>query len=192
MRYQKPWTICRRNDILHEAQIRDFKISQKDAVLLVIKSKYVLTAALRPPGVASLPIFAGLDDPVGWLEAHLEVAFPENGEILAIGLAGTEEQSDDIKSVVDAVAKAYQDEVLELRGVVYTRRTSLFPKRLNELNEKIAERRTRPWPLPMKSRRNNAAYSTSRMSNASSSGPALPKVRLPRTRLLSTIPHHYL
>jgi hypothetical protein len=37
----------------------------------LIKSDFVLTAALRGPGVASLPILASKEDPVAWLRNHL-------------------------------------------------------------------------------------------------------------------------
>jgi hypothetical protein len=88
-----------------------FDILKKTQIAL-LKSKFLLTAALRDPGVASLPIFAGVKDPEEWLQDHLKVEFPHDGEILSISLTGRESQADDLRRVVDAVAEAYKKEVL--------------------------------------------------------------------------------
>ncbi len=57
-------------------------------------------------------MFAGVSDPVNWLQEHLDVSFPQDGEILAITLHGSKEQASDLTQVVDAVAAAYKKEVL--------------------------------------------------------------------------------
>ena len=54
---------------------------------------------------------AGETDPVEWLQENLAVDFPQNGEILSISLSG-DELSEDLVRLVDAVAKAYKDEVI--------------------------------------------------------------------------------
>ena len=51
-------------------------------------------------------------DPIAWLQDRLDVEFPENAEILAIKLHGTEEQAPELVAIVDAVANAYQREVV--------------------------------------------------------------------------------
>src|SRR5262249_35631756 len=88
----------------------DFEILKKTQ-LAKLKSYYVLTAAVRDPGIASLSAFAGEPDPVEWLQDHLSVEFPQNGEILSITLSGNE-LGEDLLRLVDAVAKAYKDEVI--------------------------------------------------------------------------------
>jgi hypothetical protein len=85
-----------------------FKRSQIQA----IKSPWLLQAALRDPGVSSLPIFAGREDPVAWLQKNIQADFPQQGEILEISLEGARSQMPELKQVVDAVAKAYQDDYM--------------------------------------------------------------------------------
>ena len=53
-----------------------------------------------------------MNDPVEWLQDHLKVSYPQNGEILAIALSGPKSQGNDLILVVDAVADAYKREVL--------------------------------------------------------------------------------
>ena len=89
----------------------EFKIVKKSQLAL-LRSHFVLSYALRNPAVAGLPIFQGQADPVEWLQQHLEVEFPEDSEILAISLRGPEEHAQDLVQIVDAVAKAYRDEVI--------------------------------------------------------------------------------
>src|SRR5262245_17584719 len=84
----------------------------KRTQLALLKSRFVRTAAVRMPGVSSLSIIAGVKDPEAWLLDHLEIDFPEDGEILAISLSGPESQAQDLSHVVDAVAEAYRIEVL--------------------------------------------------------------------------------
>jgi polysaccharide biosynthesis transport protein len=94
--------------------IQEFEILKKTQLAL-LKSNYVLTAAIRPPGVGSLSVLAGKDDPVEWLQENLVVDFPQNGEILSISLKG-DEMPEDLVRLVDAVCRAYKDEVVnELR-----------------------------------------------------------------------------
>jgi hypothetical protein len=89
----------------------DYQILKKTQIAL-LKSKFLLTSALRDPGIASMSVFAGLPDPEEWLQDHLEVAYPQDGEILSISLRGPASQADDLTRVVDAVAAAYKNEVL--------------------------------------------------------------------------------
>jgi hypothetical protein len=89
----------------------DYEILKKTQIAL-LKSKFLLTSALRDPAIASLSVFAGQPDPEEWLQDHLEVTYPQNGEILSISLRGPASQADDLTRVVDAVAQAYKNEVL--------------------------------------------------------------------------------
>jgi uncharacterized protein involved in exopolysaccharide biosynthesis len=87
-----------------------FEILQKTQLAL-LKSYFVLQAAIRDQAIASLSIFAGESDPVQWLQDNLAVDFPQQSEILSISLSG-DDPSEDQRKVVDAVAKAYVNEVL--------------------------------------------------------------------------------
>ena len=64
---------------------RNYHIIKKSQAA-ALSSFFVLTAALRNPGIAALPTFASVEDPVEWLEENLEVEYPKDGEYLAISL----------------------------------------------------------------------------------------------------------
>jgi len=84
----------------------------KKTQLALLKSNFVLTAAIRPPSVASLSALAGRSDPVVWLQENLSCDYPQNGKLLSIALSGDELTEDQVQ-LVDAVAKAYKDEVID-------------------------------------------------------------------------------
>ena len=66
----------------------EYEIFQK-SLLASLKSWYVFSAAIRDPGITTLPILAGQNDPVAWLSDHLETEFLDGSEILAIRLRKT-------------------------------------------------------------------------------------------------------
>src|SRR5256885_4788841 len=49
---------------------RDFKIL-KNTQLALLKSKFLLTSALRNPTIGGSPVFAGVADYEAWLQDHL-------------------------------------------------------------------------------------------------------------------------
>src|SRR4051812_23091673 len=102
-----------------------------------IKQKYVLASALRDPGISSLAIFAGVADPEAWLQEHLDVQYPQNGEILSIQLRGRASQASDLKVVVDAVAIAYKKEVLAAERQRSQGERDLLNQNLQDLNKDI-------------------------------------------------------
>jgi polysaccharide biosynthesis transport protein len=97
-------------DVSHGDDIRDFDILQKTQLAL-LKSHFVLQAALRGPGIASLSALAGERDPVQWLMDKLSVSFQQSSEILSISLSGNEDP-EDLRKLVDAVSLAYLNEVV--------------------------------------------------------------------------------
>ena len=92
------------------AENTKFEVLQ-NTQLALLKSNFVLQAALRDPGVASLGVLAGESDKVKWLIDNLDVDFPNRSEILRISLSG-DGLSEDLRQLVDAVAKAYTTEVI--------------------------------------------------------------------------------
>jgi hypothetical protein len=117
----------------NEKQFEAFKNTQA----AMPKSNPVLTAALRDPKVSALSIFNGQSDPVKWLQDHLEVGFPENGEILAISVQGPESQRDDLVSVVDGVGNAYLGEVVSEQRMRYLVTRDLLARSIDNLNNEI-------------------------------------------------------
>jgi hypothetical protein len=89
---------------------REYEILQNTQISR-IKSEHLVQAALRDPSVRSVALLADKEDPVAWLHERLLVDFPNNDEILSIRLRGSREDAPDLKLLVNAVAKAYEDEV---------------------------------------------------------------------------------
>jgi capsular exopolysaccharide synthesis family protein len=88
-----------------------FETLQKTQLTL-LRSYFVLTAAIRDPSIASLSIFADKrGEEVQWLQDYLQLDFPLQSEILSISLTGDDDPEDQRK-VVDAVADAYEKEVI--------------------------------------------------------------------------------
>ncbi|MEX2315653.1 MAG: hypothetical protein WD669_00775 [Pirellulales bacterium] len=90
---------------------REYAILQSTQVDL-IKSAWLIQAALRDPKVSRIPFLADRGDVVEWLVERLQVDFPQQNEILSIRLRGSREDATDLKCVVDAVARAYEESVL--------------------------------------------------------------------------------
>ncbi len=84
--------------------------------IALLKSYFVLSAAVRDPEIAALPMLKSAEDPVGFLAQRLEVGFYPGSEILYVrmGFTHTDEASlvKQGVQIVDAVAKAYEEEVL--------------------------------------------------------------------------------
>jgi capsular exopolysaccharide synthesis family protein len=102
----------KQDSIVHDAvqqSTQDFEILKKTQ-LAMLKTKFLLTSALRNPGIASLSILAGERDKEEWLQENLAVEFPQNGELLSISITGT--PAEDLEALVNAVADAYKSEVL--------------------------------------------------------------------------------
>src|SRR4051812_9226939 len=114
--------------------VQDFDILKKTQLAL-LKQKYVLSSAIRDPGIASLSILAGERDKEGWLQDHLEVEFPQNGEILSISLTGS--PPEDLKALIDAVAQAYKKEVLAAEKQRKQGTRELLNTSLQDLNKDI-------------------------------------------------------
>jgi succinoglycan biosynthesis transport protein ExoP len=93
----------------NQQSTQDYEILKKTQLAL-LKSKFLLTSALRDPSISALSILAGERDKEEWLQEHLNVEFPQNGEILSISLTGT--PAEDLVLLVNSVAQAYKTEVL--------------------------------------------------------------------------------
>jgi len=122
---------------VNQQNLQSFEILKKTQLAL-LKSNFVLTAAIRNPKVGGLSALAGESEPVEWLQENLVVDFPQNGEILSITLSG-DELPEELVTLVDAVAKAYKDEVVaELRQRQLANR-DLLARNLDKLNQELKE-----------------------------------------------------
>lgn len=118
---------------------QDFEIFKKTQIAK-IKSDYVLTAAIRSPSIANLSPLVGRADPVEWLQEHLEVDFPGNGEVLSIQLHGIKEDSANLVLITDAVANAYKAEVIDEMRQSRLNDRDLLARNLEDLNREIKQK----------------------------------------------------
>ena len=76
----------------------------------LIRSQFVLKAALSPSAISQTEAVRNQKNPIQWLYDGLKVTF--KGEILEISYSG-EEDSEDMKKIVDSVIAHYKEEVQE-------------------------------------------------------------------------------
>jgi capsular exopolysaccharide synthesis family protein len=122
---------------VNKVSSQNYEIMKKSQ-LAALKSYFVLQSAVRKPGITSLSALAG-EDPVEWLMENLDVQFPQQGEYLSISLSGSY-PPEDLQRLVDAVAKAYSDEVVfkERQRQLGTR--DLLSGTMEKVNKEIAEK----------------------------------------------------
>lgn len=103
----------------------------------LIRSPFVIYAALRDPAVAQLKTIRELEekreDPIRWLQNNLRVVFPGGSQIMRISLSGKDPQ--EVTQLVLAVVNAYLREVVSVEQQQGRRR-------LNELERLFAEKET--------------------------------------------------
>jgi beta-lactamase regulating signal transducer with metallopeptidase domain len=108
--------------------------------LAKLKSYYVLQAALRDPQIASLPLIRAQQEPVAWLADSLDVGFHSGSEIMYVRLFGKRDEVEQLTKIVDAVAKAYEDEVVFADETQRLTTRDLLAQTLKKLNEELTEK----------------------------------------------------
>lgn len=87
----------------------EFAVVQKTQAAL-IKSRFVLNAALRRINVHDLETLRNLPDPVTWLEEEIKVEFQDGSEILRISLSGP--HAGELPVILNAIKDAYLQEIV--------------------------------------------------------------------------------
>jgi hypothetical protein len=119
-------------------EANDFETYLQTQITL-FKSDAGLNAAVRKPGIAALPFLKG-KDPVELLRRHLVVGNPLQSEILSVSLRGPEKYRADLVKIVDAVASAYEDEVISAERQRVLAERDRVARTLEELTAKIARK----------------------------------------------------
>ena len=111
-----------------QQELEVFQETQKS----LIKSQFVLSSALTPNNIAQLEAVRKEEpDPITWLQEDLHVTF--FGENMQLRYDG-EENSEEMKKVVDAVVAAYKKEVLGKELI----RSAMLRENLAELHKDLA------------------------------------------------------
>jgi polysaccharide biosynthesis transport protein len=112
--------------------------------IILMKSRSVLTAALRDPKIAARPTVKEQYDPAEWLEKELAIDFPSGSEVLQVGLSG--ERPEDIAALVNAVVDSYLKNVVDRENLGrhdrFDNLTKVFNKYQADLEAKRKELRT--------------------------------------------------
>ncbi|HEY2250828.1 MAG TPA: hypothetical protein VGH74_07190, partial [Planctomycetaceae bacterium] len=112
----------------------------KQSQMRMMKTPLVLGAALRDPEVANLSIVRAKEDPVPWLQESLVITTPAM-EFLQIALAG--ENPQELALLVNAIAAAYLEEVVNDEQNKRRERQKTLEKIHRDLDEKIRSREQR-------------------------------------------------
>jgi beta-lactamase regulating signal transducer with metallopeptidase domain len=108
--------------------------------LAKLRSYYVLQAAVRNPEIASLPLLREKQDPVAWLAESLDVGFHPGSELMYVRLYGKPGEEEQLRKLVDAVSRAYEDEVLYAQSQAILRKRDLLAAQLNKLENELTNK----------------------------------------------------
>jgi polysaccharide biosynthesis transport protein len=107
----------------------EYEAYRKTQVQL-IKSPFVLTSALRRPGISSLATFSGEEDPVGLLMRNVQVSAPMESEVVQVRLRG--ENSKEVTQIVNAVTQAYLNDVVNKEKTERLQRRDTLERKYKE------------------------------------------------------------
>ena len=109
--------------------------------LTLVKSQLVLNAALSDKAVAKYAMIRDKIDPIAWLQENLKVDFVSASEVMEISLSGDDPA--EIAGIVNAVKKAYMDEVVNVDTKRRADRYAMLGRIKDKYGEILKERRDR-------------------------------------------------
>ncbi|HTU25174.1 MAG TPA: polysaccharide biosynthesis tyrosine autokinase [Pirellulales bacterium] len=110
----------------------------KKTQLQLIKSNFVLSRAARKPDMQDLvTIKEHKEDPVGFLEAKLQVDYPGDAELMRIALKGTHRE--ELAKIVNAVVDSYMDEIVSGDKVTRLKQRDLLNQNFSANQEKFRQ-----------------------------------------------------
>ena len=107
----------------------EYEAYRKTQVQL-IKSPFVLTSALRRPGISSLSTLSAEDDPVGYLMRNIQVSAPMESEVVQVRMRG--EDAKEVTQIVNAVAQAYLSDVVNKEKSERLNRRDMLERKYKE------------------------------------------------------------
>jgi hypothetical protein len=111
----------------------------------ILRSRKVLLSALKRDEVAKLELLRTNPDPVGWLENALQIDFPQDSELLRVGLSGKDPAT--LAVLVNAIVQTYLDEVVNLEQRVRAQRLTELEKSYAEMTDTIKAKKNRARAL---------------------------------------------
>ncbi|MCA9063404.1 MAG: hypothetical protein KDA96_10105, partial [Planctomycetaceae bacterium] len=101
----------------------------------LIRSRPVITAALRDPRVSETQTLRGVTYPIEYLMAELEVDNPASPEFVQIGLEG--EYPAELKVIIDAITHAYLEEEVYVGRNERARRLAKIEEKYREVDQMV-------------------------------------------------------
>jgi len=114
--------------------------SYKKTQLQLMKSPYVLQAALRKPGIEGLGTLQEVGaDPVGWLSRGLVVSASPESEVVQVRLKG--KNAEDVAKILNAVTTSFLDDVVNKERTERLGRRDALEKKFKENMSELRSRR---------------------------------------------------
>jgi hypothetical protein len=108
----------------------------------LMRSRFVMNTALQHDDISRLPLLKSQADPIDWLEKNLEVSNIADTELVEVSLPPrTGFSSKDQATVINAVVRAYIDEVVSKDRKQMLRRQETLKKLSREYSEMMNSRR---------------------------------------------------
>ncbi|MBI1313467.1 AAA family ATPase [bacterium] len=127
--------------VFSTAEGEDDFFTFRQTQMALVKSRFVLNAALRRPGISDLRTLRGIEHPVEWLQNVVKVGTYNSPEILQMALSG--EHPEELSALVNAVKDAYLDEVVLADRKKRIARVSELEQIYNETEEKVRKKEER-------------------------------------------------
>jgi hypothetical protein len=127
-----------RSQPLTDAAWRTLRESQTAS----IKTEWLLQNALRDPQIAGLSLLKSQRHPIAWLQRNLMVGFLGESELMYVLMYCESEEATEVRQLVDAVARSYEDEVLLKEDMSRRLPEDTLARSLQVLNRQLEARRT--------------------------------------------------
>ncbi|WP_442482386.1 hypothetical protein [Aeoliella sp. SH292] len=101
------WNLDGKTQPPTEREIRSFRESMSSMMV----TPTVFTAALQNADLQGT-FLSEKEKPLEWLEANMVAEFEGDSDLLVLRLEGPEEQANDLRAIVQAVSRAFMDEVV--------------------------------------------------------------------------------
>jgi len=106
----------------------------------LVKTPFVLTAALEDPEINRLPLIRNERDKVGWLTEELRVSFPGKAEIMEVGMRSHDKNQ--ATKIVNAVVNAYVNEVVNKERDQREKRLAKLEQAAGKVRETVRRKRS--------------------------------------------------
>jgi capsular exopolysaccharide synthesis family protein len=106
----------------------------------LLKSRSIITSALRPAEVSQLPLVREKEDPVFWLEEDLNVGFYEKADLLKVALSSNS-YPNDLPKIVNSVTDAYMKQEVDGQRAIKQREKGDLDKVLSVKEEDLRQAR---------------------------------------------------